>query len=112
MYVCVVGEWVDGWVWDDSKLWGQWGRSCSQVGVARAPPAPPTGCAGRAWNHKGSHITMFGHQMGRHPTIWDMATGILRRIPARISLWGSRALNPNFLFTHFGPPKCLNVDVG
>ena len=41
--------------------------------------------------------------MGRHPTIWDFKTGIRHRIPARISPWGSRGLNPNFFLTHFGP---------
>ena len=34
--------------------------------------------------------------MVRHPTIWDTRTGILRRIPAWISPWGSRPLNPIF----------------
>ena len=54
------------------------------------------GCAGRARNPKGPQVTPFCHQMGRHPTIWDLETGTRRRIPARISPWGSRGLNPNF----------------
>ena len=53
-------------------------------------------CAGWARNPKGPQITPFCHQMGRHPTIWDFKTGIRHRIPARISLWGSQGLNPNF----------------
>ena len=60
-------------------------------------------CAGWARNPKGPQITPFCHQMGRHPTIWDFKTGIRRRIPARISPWGSRGLNPNFFFAYFGP---------
>ena len=40
--------------------------------------------------------------MGRHPTILDFKTGIRLRIPARISPWGSRGLNPNFVFAYFG----------
>ena len=40
--------------------------------------------------------------MGRRGTIWDFKTGIRLRIPARISPWGSRGLNPNFLFAYFG----------
>ena len=51
----------------------------------RNPPGP-----------KGPQVTAFCHQMDRHPTIWDMETGTLRRIPARISPWWSRGLNPNF----------------
>ena len=66
---------------------------------------PPARCAGWAWNPKGPQITPFCHQMGRHPTIWDFKTGIRHRIPARISPWGSRGLNPNFLFVYFGPQK-------
>ena len=57
---------------------------------------PPPRCAGWARNPKGPQITPFCHQMGRHPTIWDFKTGIRHRIPARISPWGSRGLNPNF----------------
>ena len=53
---------------------------------------PGSRCAGWAWNPK-----------GRHPTILDLETGIRRRIPARISPWGSRDLNPNFCFPMLDP---------
>ena len=75
------------------------------------PPAcrPPAGCAGWAQNPKGPQITPCCHQMGRHPTIWDFKTGIRHRIPARISPWGSRGLNPNF-FSFILEPKCQKVN--
>ena len=60
-------------------------------------------CAGWARNPKGPQVTPFCHQMGRHPTVLDISGGKIRRIPARISPWGSRGLNPNFFLTHFGP---------
>ena len=62
-------------------------------------------CAGWARNPKGSQVTPFCHQMGRHPTIWDIGIRVLCRILARISLWGSRGLNPNFFFAYLGPQK-------
>ena len=47
--------------------------------------------------------------MGRHPTIWDFKVEIRHRIPARISPWGSRGLNPNFLSFILDPkmPKSI-----
>ena len=66
-------------------------------------------CAGWARNPKGPQVTPFCHQMGRHPTIWDFKTGIRHRIPARISPWGSRGLNPNF-FSPILDPKMQKVD--
>ena len=68
------------------------------------------GCAGQARNPKGPQVTPFCHQMGRHPTVLDISGAEMHRIPARISPWGSRGLNPNFLFTHFGPNKCPKVN--
>ena len=64
---------------------------------------PAQGCAGWARNPKGPQITPFCHQMSRHPTILDFKTGIRLRILARISPWGPRGPNPNFLFFYFGP---------
>ena len=72
------------------------------IDAAGRPATPAQGCAGWARNPKGPQITPFCHQMGRHPTIWDFKTGIRHRIPARISPWGSRGLNPNFLFAYLG----------
>ena len=66
-------------------------------------PKGAHGGAGRARNPKGPQITPFCHQMGRHPTIWDFKTGIRHRIPARISPWGTRGLNPNYFSAYFGP---------
>ena len=71
------------------------------IHAAGRPATPARGCAGWTWNPKGPQITPFCHQMGRHPTIWDFKTWIRHRIPARISPWGSRGLNPNFLFRLF-----------
>ena len=71
--------------------------------TARPPPARPPRCAGWARNPKGPQVTPFCHQMGRRGTIWDFKTGIRLRIPARISPWGSRGPNPNFLLAYFGP---------
>ena len=59
--------------------------------------------AGQARNPKGPQITPFCHQMGRHPTVLDISGAEMRRIPARISPWGSWGLNPHFFLTHFGP---------
>ena len=67
-------------------------------------------CAGWAWNPKGPQVTLFCHQMGRHPTIWDFKTGIRHRIPARISPWGSRGLNPNF-FSFILEPKNAKIQI-
>merc|ERR1711965_684896 len=72
------------------------------IDAAGRPATPAQGCAGWARNPKGPQITPFRHQMGRHGTIWDFKTGIRHRIPARISLWGSRGLNPNCCFAYFG----------
>ena len=47
--------------------------------------------------------------MGRYPTIWDFKTGVRHRIPARISPWGSRGLNPNCFFRFFWIIKCPKV---
>ena len=62
---------------------------------------PAQGCASWDWNTMGPQIIC--HQIGRHPNILDLESGIQRRIPARIWPWGSWGLNPNFFFTHFGP---------
>ena len=43
------------------------------------------GCAGAARNPKGPQNQPFCHQMGRRGTIWDLVTGIHRRILARFS---------------------------
>ena len=51
----------------------------------------------------GPQVTLLCHQMGRHPTIWDLKTGIRHRIPARISPWGSRGPNPNFFSPLLNP---------
>ena len=79
------------------------------IHAAGRPATPAQGCAGWARNPKGPQITPFRHQMGRHPTIWDFKTGIRHRIPARISPWGSRGLNPNFFSPILDPkmPKSL-----
>ena len=71
------------------------------IHAAGRPATPAQGCTGWARNPKGPQVTPFCHQMGRHPTIWDFKTGIRHRIPARISPWGSRGLNPNFFFVYF-----------
>ena len=68
-------------------------------------------CAGWARNPKGPQVTPFCHQMGRRGTIWDFKTGIRLRIPARISPWGSRGLNPSFFLTNFGPQQWENANV-
>ena len=73
------------------QIWIQFG-----IHAASRPATPALRFAGWAGNPKGSQITPFCHQMGRHPTIWDTRTGIRRRIPAQISLWGSQDLNPSF----------------
>ena len=43
------------------------------------------GCASWARNPKGPKITPFWHQMGRHPTVFQTESGLMRRISARIS---------------------------
>ena len=88
---------------------GEWTPVGSELARPPAARRPPAGCAGRAWNPKGPQITHFCHQMGRHPTIWDFKTGIRHRIPARISPWGSRGLNPNFFLSILDPnmPKSI-----
>ena len=50
-----------------------------------------------------TQVTPFCHQMGCRATIWDIGTGILRRIPAQISPWRPWALNPNILFIVWDP---------
>ena len=66
------------------------------------------GCAGWARNPKGPQITPFCHQLGRHPTVLDATSAEFRQISARRSLGGSRPLNLNFFFHHFGAKKCQN----
>ena len=74
------------------------------------PPGHPIsqGCASWARNPTGPQNTPFCHKSGRHPTIFDIRTGILRRISARISPGGSHPLNLIFFFLHFlaGVWKC------
>ena len=59
-------------------------------------PQGAQGCAGWARNPKGSQITPFCHQLGRHPTVLDATSAGFRQILARRSLGGSRPLNLNF----------------
>ena len=61
------------------------------------------GCASRAQTPKGPQITLFCHQLGRHPTVLDATSAGFRQISARRSLGGSRPLNLNFFFTILGP---------
>ena len=78
---------LDGWV-DTSGV---------RVGAtARPPPAARTqgvldGRPGTPWNPKS-----LCDQMGRHPTTWDLKTGILRRIPVRFSPDRSPLQSPLF----------------
>ena len=65
-------------------------------------PHKAQGCAGWARNPKGPKITPFCHQLGRHPTVLDATSAEFRQISARRSLGGSRPLNLNFFFHHFG----------
>ena len=74
-------------------------------GKAQQASQPSQGCASRARNPKGPQITPFRHQMGRRGTIWDLGTGILRRIPARFSPDRSHPLNLNFFSAIVDPPK-------
>ena len=60
-----------------------------------------SGHASQARYPKGPQITPFCHQMGRRGTIWDLGTGNLRRISARISPGGCRALNLIFFVHNF-----------
>ena len=45
---------------------------------------------------QGSPNYNFLPPKGRRGTIWDFKTGVRHRIPAQISPWGSRGLNPKF----------------
>ena len=74
----------------------------SEIWAGTLQAARP-GCAGWARNPTGPKITPFCHQVGRRGTIWNFKIGIRHKIPAQISPWGSRGLNPNFLFAYFGP---------
>ena len=73
-------------------------------------PHRTQGCAGWTRNPKGPQITPFCHQLGRHPTVLDATSAGFRQISARRSLGGSRPLNLNFLFHHFGAQKWQNVN--
>ena len=88
----------------DSNLGWVGGHQWSQSWRERRPPTrPPFQVCWLGPEPQGTQVTPLCHQMGRHPTIWDIGTGILRRIPARILLWGSWVLNPNFLPTILDP---------
>ena len=64
-----------------------------------------SGCASWARNPKGPQNTPFCHQVGRHPTIFDIWTGILRRILARISPGGVPPPQSQLFFDPFWTPK-------
>ena len=68
---------------------------------ALGAPWGSQGCASRGRNPKGPQNTPFCHQSGRRPTIFDIRTGILRRISAPISPGGSHPLNLMFFVDHF-----------
>ena len=94
--------WFDIWSNPRSDITRSRSNLGSMLPVAR--PRRPKG-AGWTQNPKGPQITPFCHQMGRHPTIWDMKTGIRRRIPDRISPWGSWGPNPKLCSSILDSPK-------